>query len=73
MDYGEFTRRFREDREIGRDVTDTHLLVFRDNGSEVGLWRQDRATTQGTGEVLSPRDADMARHWCRRDTQGRGR
>jgi hypothetical protein len=63
MQYREFARRFRDHQEIGRDSTDTHLLVFYDNGREVGLWREDRRTTQGTGEVLGPDDAEMARYW----------
>jgi hypothetical protein len=65
MQYREFARRFRDHQEIGRDATDTHLLVFYDNGREVGLWREDRRTTQGSGEVLSPEDAEMARYWYR--------
>jgi hypothetical protein len=35
MDYGEFSRRFREDREIGCDLANEELLVFPDNGSEL--------------------------------------
>jgi len=65
MHYPEFARRFRDHQEIGSDATDTHLLVFYDNGREVGLWREDRRTTQGSGEVLSPEDAEMARYWYR--------
>jgi hypothetical protein len=65
MKYPEFARRFRDHQEIGRDLTDTHLLVFYDNSREVGLWREDRRTTQGTGEVLGPQDAEMARYWYR--------
>ena len=33
MDYGEFSRRFREDREI--DLANEELLVFADNGELV--------------------------------------
>lgn len=65
MRYAEFARRFRDHQEIGREVTDARLLVFYDNGKEVGLWREDRRTTQGTGEVLGPQDAAMARYWYR--------
>ena len=65
MQYPEFARRFRDHQEIGRDATDSHLLFFYDNGSEVGLWRENRRTTQGTGEVLGPHDAEMARYWYR--------
>jgi hypothetical protein len=63
--YPEFARRFRDHHEIGREATDTHLLVFYDNGREVGLWREDRRTTRGTGRVLGPQDAEMARYWYR--------
>ena len=63
MQDGEFRRRFHDTQEIGRDVTDTHLLVFYDNGSEIGLWRQHRASTQGTGRVLRLDEAVMARYW----------
>ena len=63
MDYGTFTRRFREEQEIGRDITNHELAVYRDNGAEVGVWREDRRTTQGNGEVLSPDDTHMARYW----------
>jgi hypothetical protein len=65
MRSAEFSRRFRDHQEIGREVTDTHLLVFYDNGKEVGLWRENRRTTQGSGEVLSPGDAEMSRYWYR--------
>jgi hypothetical protein len=65
MLYPEFARRFRDHQEIGRELTDTHLLVFYDNGKDVGLWSEDRRTTQGTGEVLDEEDADMARYWYR--------
>jgi hypothetical protein len=65
MHYAEFARRFRDHQEIGREVTEKNLLVFYDNGKEVGLWRENRRTTKGTGEVLAPEDADMARYWYR--------
>ena len=65
MRSAEFARRFRDHQEIGREVTDTHLLVFYDNGKEVGLWLENRRTTQAAGEVLSPSDAEAARHWFR--------
>jgi hypothetical protein len=65
MHYPEFARRFRDHQEIGHDLTDTHLLVFYDNGKDVGLWREDRRTTEGAGEVLGPDVAGMARYWYR--------
>ena len=63
MRSAEFFKRFAHRQEIGRDVTDDHVSVFYDNGVEVGLWREERRTTVGAGSVLSPRDAEMARHW----------
>lgn len=63
MNYTEFVRRFPEDMEIGRDITDEELVVFVDNGAHVGAWRMNRRTTVGRGEILSPAEAIMARHW----------
>ncbi len=63
MQSGDFFKRFADDQEIGRDITDTHVSVFYDNGRDVGMWREERATTVGAGSVLGPDDADMARYW----------
>jgi len=60
---GEFFKRFSDSQEIGRDITDSRLSVFYDNGREVGCWREDRRTTIGKGEVLSEKDAELARYW----------
>jgi hypothetical protein len=65
MHYAEFARRFRDHQEIGREGNQTHLLVFYDNGREVGLWCQDRRTTFGSGKLLKPQDADLVRYWYR--------
>ncbi len=73
MDYGSFTKRFREDQEIGRDITDTEVAVYRDNGTEVGVWRKNRATTIGKGEVLVPDATHMARYWFSRQRSEPGR
>ena len=74
MDYGAFVRRFREDQEIGRDLTDDELVVYCDNGTDVGAWRVNRRTTCGRGEILSPDNAEMARCWFRnRDRSGPAR
>ena len=67
IDYGEFTRRFREDQEIGCGITHTRLNVFFDNSSEVGVWRKDRRTTQGIGEVLNQDNSAMAGYWYGRE------
>ena len=69
MQSGEFFERFVDRQEIGRDITETHLSVFYDNGRDVGMWREERATTVGAGSVLAPDDAAMARYWCSRDVQ----
>ena len=60
---GEFFKRFSDAQEIGRDSTDSHLSVFYDNGREVGCWREERRTTIGKGEILSEKDAELARFW----------
>jgi len=73
VEYGEFTRRFREDQEIGRDARDGRVSIFRDNGEEVGVWREDRGTTCGRGDVLAADDAEMARDWFRTRVEGRDR
>ena len=52
MQYPAFVARFPEHSEIGRDITDDRVAVYRDNGHEVGVWRVNRRTTLGTGEVL---------------------
>jgi hypothetical protein len=65
MHYPEFGRRFRDHQEIGREVTEKNLFVFYDNGKEVGLWCEDRRTTQGMGRVLGREDSEMARYWYR--------
>jgi hypothetical protein len=65
MRAADFARRFRDHQEIGREVADTHVLVFYDDGKDVGLWREDRRTTYGTGYILAPQDAEMARFWYR--------
>jgi len=63
MQSGEFKRRFDKAHEIARDATETYLLIFYDNGSELGLWRQHHATAQNAGEVLCLDDAATARYW----------
>ncbi len=63
MNFTEFAERFSEHQEIGRDLTDDQLSIFFDNGQDVGLWREDRRTTIGHGEVLGTQAAAMARHW----------
>jgi hypothetical protein len=69
MRSAEFFERFAHEQEIGRDIAETHVSVFYDNGKEVGLWREDRRSTIGAGSVLGTEDAEMARHWYRRPDQ----
>jgi hypothetical protein len=66
VNYTDFVRRFPENKEIGRDINDEEVVVYCDNGTEVGTWRQNRRTTEGRGEVLSHDNADMARYWFRK-------
>jgi hypothetical protein len=62
----EFFTRFRDDQEIGRDITDTKLEVYYDNGHAVGRVVQDRGSTRSHAELLHGEHADAARDWCRR-------
>jgi len=73
MNFAEFALRFSEQQEIGRDLTDDQLSIFFDNGHEVGLWREDRRTTIGLGEVLGFEAAAMARFWFRKKKVERDR
>jgi len=59
----DFFKRFSDSQEIGREISDSHLSVFYDNGREVGCWREERRTTIGKGEALSEKDAELARYW----------
>jgi hypothetical protein len=63
MQWNEFFERFTEDQAIGRDLTENHLLVFYDNESHVGVWRHERRSTEGSGEVLGAEDAARVRAW----------
>ena len=65
MDFAEFVQRFSQQQEIGRELTEDQLSIFFDNGVDVGLWREDRRTTVGRGEVLGEETALMARFWFR--------
>ena len=52
MNYAEFTKLLPEDAEIGRVTTDYELAVYREHNESVGVWRVDRRTTVGHGEIL---------------------
>ncbi len=71
MNYAEFTARFPESTEIGRDITPEEIVVYRDNGRDIGVWRVNRRTTTGEGEVLDPERAEEARAYFER--KGRAR
>lgn len=60
--YAGFSGRFPEDTKIGRDVTNAELVIYHDNGQQVGAWRMNRRITVGHGEILSDEDAAAARH-----------
>ena len=67
----EFFNRFSDAQEIGRDITDSHVSVFYDNGRQVGCWREERRTTIGKGEIVTGENADIARHWFKQVARGR--
>lgn len=69
--YRDFVVRFPADSEIGRDVTEGEVAVYWDNGRDVGVWRVNRRTTVGEGEVLSFQQALETRAFFR--AQGRQR
>jgi hypothetical protein len=71
MDYSTFTQHFREDPEIGRDNVGDELIIFRDNGKQVGVWRKNRRTGLGQGEILSEPNAYLARVWCDQIARGK--
>jgi hypothetical protein len=52
-------------REIGRDITDSRLEVYYDNGKEVGRVVEDRPSTQCHAEIFTPSEAHIARHSCK--------
>jgi hypothetical protein len=66
MTKDEFARSFRDDHEIGRDITDTTLTVYYDNGEHVARIVENRRTTRRHAERLDPESAAAARDWCAR-------
>jgi hypothetical protein len=66
MKLADFFRQFRDDQEIGRDITDERLEVYYDNGQAVGRVVQDGRSTRSHAELLDREHADTARDWCRR-------
>jgi hypothetical protein len=68
MKLAAFFQRFRDDQEIGRDITDRTLEVYYDNGTDVGRVVQDRRSTRSHAELLDPDSAVTARHWCKRQS-----
>jgi hypothetical protein len=62
----EFSRRFADDQEIGRDITAARLEIYYDNGHQVGRWVEHRPSTRGHGELIDADQADAARDWCSR-------
>lgn len=64
-----FFIRFPENTEIGRDLDNPdEMLVFYDNGHEVGCFKQDRRTTLPISyEILDAENAECARaHYARK-------
>jgi hypothetical protein len=62
----EFARSFRDDHEMGRDITDTTLTAYFENGQHVARIVEDRRSTRSHPERLDPEDAAAARHWFAR-------
>lgn len=58
---------------IGRDDRrdDEQIWYFHDNGNEVGIWKYNRRTTCGVGEIIWGEDAEMARAYYRAESRTR--
>lgn len=65
MNHAAFVARFPEASFIGEDITENEARYFFDNGTDIGVWRQDRRTTCGQGEILDPDTSHIARHYYR--------
>jgi len=63
MNIKEFVERFPDGTQIGMYPTDSEVKYFHDNGTDVGMWIYNRGDTTGRGEILSPSDAEQARHF----------
>jgi hypothetical protein len=66
LGYPQFSALFPEGSEIGRELTDDELLIYHDNGAECGIWRHDRRSTVGRGEILDQDKSACCRAWCKR-------
>ena len=71
MTLAEFFTRFRDDQEIGNNLTDKTLEFYYDNGQDVGRVVQNRRTTISQPELLDPEHAAAARDWCARHRRER--
>ncbi len=69
MKVADFFQRFRDDQEIGRDITDTNLEIYYDNGQDVGRIVQDRRSTHSQADLLDEENAVTARHTFRERQQ----
>ena len=66
MTAADFFTRFRDDQEIGRDITDTKLEVYYDNGQDIGRWVQNRRMTLSQYDLIPDDHAAAAKDWCKR-------
>jgi len=68
MNFVEFSGWFSQRHEIGREVTTRHFVIYYDNGMDVGIWREDRWSAFGSGEVLCAEDVEIVRRCYGRST-----
>jgi hypothetical protein len=60
----DFFQRFRDDQEIGRDITEESLDIYFDNALHVGPIVQNRRNTASQAELLDPDYATTVRDCC---------
>lgn len=73
MQYPEFVARFPDETEIGRVANDDELAIYRDNGHEIGVWRVNQQTGEGTGAILGVAESVAKRRYFAGTPVGRGR
>lgn len=74
MNIREFESRFpprstRMGVDMNRD--DEQIWFFYDNGQDVGVWKYDRRSTCGHGEIIQGEDAELARAYYKGDLRER--
>ena len=58
---------------IGTDTKreDGQIWFFFDNGTDIGVWKYDRRSTKGHGEIIWGEDAEMVRWYYKGESRGR--